>query len=200
MNTLFVSVVLLCSGMDSSREALDSSTVKTPGEKKPYRVGQIFVIGNDRTKMSVILKQLNFYPGQVLSYPDLRLAERNLTRLNIFRNTPDGMIRPTITVVDDPNNPESEFKDIYIKVDEDNTGTAGFQRSLNSKGEWVIRFVVEERNFDPFHFPTSSEDFLSGRAFRGAGLAIGLNFEVTLSVQPVSAPRVSVGIKLPVFP
>src|SRR5262249_5795493 len=127
-------------------------------------------------------------------------AERNLARLNIFRCSPDSAVRPIIIVQDGPEGPDSEYKDVIIKVDEDNTGIASLKRGLNSKGEWVIRVVVEERNFDPFRFPTSGEDFLSGRAFRGAGLAVGLHLEVKIASRSLSAPSVSVGVKLPVSP
>jgi outer membrane protein assembly factor BamA len=200
MTVLLVSAALLCSGADSPREGIDSSTVKAPTEKKPLRVGQIFVIGNTRTKMSIILDQVRLYPGQVLDFSEIRRAERNLARLSIFRCSPDGAVRPTITVVDGPEGPDSVYKDVIIKVDEDNTGTASLKCDSDSKGERVIRVVVEERNFDPLRFPTSVEDLLSGRTFHGAGLAIGLHLEVKIAHGPLSAPSVSLGVKLPVSP
>jgi outer membrane protein insertion porin family len=43
-------------------------------EKPAARVGQIFVVGNTRTMQNVILRQVPLYPGQVLTYPDVRLA------------------------------------------------------------------------------------------------------------------------------
>src|SRR5262249_32889931 len=52
-------------------------------EQKPAVAGQIIVVGNERTRQEVILRQIPIYPGQVLTYPDLRLAEANLARLNI---------------------------------------------------------------------------------------------------------------------
>jgi outer membrane protein assembly factor BamA len=200
MTVLLISAALLCSGTNSPREGIDSSTVRPPVEKKPARVGHIYVIGNDRTRMNVILRQVGLFPGQLLSYPDIRLAERNLARLNIFRCSPDGAVRPTITVVDGPEGPDSEFKDVIIKVEEDNTAVASVKCDLNSKGERVIRVVIEERNFDPLRLPTSGEDLLSGRAFRGAGLATGLHLEIKIASRPFSAPSVSLGVKLPISP
>jgi outer membrane protein insertion porin family len=169
MTVLLVSVALLCSGTNSPREGIDSSTVKAPAEKKPARVGHIFVIGNDRTKMNVILRQVGLYPGQVLSYPDIRLAERNLARLNIFKTSPDGAVRPTVTVVDGPEGPDSEFKDVIIKVEEDNTGSLLFGVGVNSDAGLQGSVVINERNFDILRPPTSFEDIWSGRAWRGAG-------------------------------
>jgi outer membrane protein insertion porin family len=138
-------------------------------ERKPARVGQIFVIGNDRTKMNVILRQVGLYPGQVLSYPEIRLAERNLARLNIFKTSPDGAVRPTITVQDGPEGPDSEYKDVIIKVEEDNTGSLLFGVGVNSDAGLQGSVVINERNFDILRPPTSFEDIWSGRAWRGAG-------------------------------
>src|SRR5690348_7391170 len=46
-------------------------------------VGEIIIVGNTVTQDCVILKALGLYPGQVLRYPELRIAERDLSRLNI---------------------------------------------------------------------------------------------------------------------
>jgi outer membrane protein assembly complex protein YaeT len=135
-------------------------------ERQPARVGQIFIVGNTRTRQNVILRQVPLYPGQVLSYPDIRLAERNLARLNIFEASPDGAIRPTVTVLD---NTDSPFKDILIQVQEANTGSLLFGVGVNSDSGLTGSIVLNERNFDITRVPTSFEDFLNGTAFRGAG-------------------------------
>src|SRR5262249_18083448 len=79
------------------------------GEGPPAKVGQIFIVGNERSRQNIILRQVPLFPGQLLSYPKLREAERNLSRIGIF-NSPDGAEHPTVTVLD-PDSP-SEFKDI----------------------------------------------------------------------------------------
>src|SRR5262249_52138710 len=90
-------------------------------ERPPARVGQIYVVGNEVTRQNVILRQLQVYPGQILSYPDLRLSERNLARLQIFENNPETGVRPTVTVLDpDSDNP---FKDLLVTVQEQPTGS-----------------------------------------------------------------------------
>jgi outer membrane protein insertion porin family len=138
-------------------------------EHKPARVGQIIIIGNERTKMNVILRQVGLYPGQVLSWPEIRLAEKNLARLGIFKSSPDGATRPTITVQDGPGGPDSEYKDVIIKVDEDNTGSLLFGVGVNSDAGLTGSIVLNERNFDILNPPTSWEDIWEGRAWRGAG-------------------------------
>ncbi len=49
-----------------------------PDEKPPLRVGQIFIVGNKVTPNGIILDRLPLYPGQLLTFPGLRAAERKL--------------------------------------------------------------------------------------------------------------------------
>jgi RNA polymerase sigma factor (sigma-70 family) len=89
-----------------------------PAERPPARVGQVFIIGNTKTRQNVILKQVSLYPGQVLSYPDLQTAEKNLARTGLFVVDPGKGVRPTVMVRDNAGDPDSEFKDIVITVQE----------------------------------------------------------------------------------
>jgi outer membrane protein assembly complex protein YaeT len=138
-------------------------------ERPPARVGQIFIIGNVVTQDRVILHELppGIYPGQVLSYPDLRLAEKNLARRNIFEMNGETGVRPTVTVIDPDS--DSPLKDIRVDVQETHTGSLLFGVGVNSDAGLVGSIVLNERNFDLFRPPTSMADILEGRAFRGAG-------------------------------
>jgi beta-lactamase regulating signal transducer with metallopeptidase domain len=89
-------------------------------DDKQVRVGQIIIKGNVRTEQEVILKAVPLFPGQVLSYAELRAAERNLERLNLFEVNPKTGIRPKITVVDADG--DSRYKDIVIEVKEKESG------------------------------------------------------------------------------
>jgi outer membrane protein assembly factor BamA len=135
-------------------------------QRPPAKVGQIYIVGNEVTKQNVILRQVPLYPGQVLSYPDLRVAETNLARLNIFEMDPEKGGPPKLEVIDNPN---SEFKDVMIRVQETPTGSLLFGVGVNSDAGVTGSVVLNERNFDIARVPTSWDDFLSGRAFRGAG-------------------------------
>lgn len=136
-------------------------------ERPPATVGQIIICGNTVTKQNVILRQIPLYPGQVLTYPDIRQAERNLQRLGIFESKPEEGIRPTVSVIEgDPNNP---VKDILVQVQETPTGSLMFGVGVNSDAGLTGSVVLNERNFDISRPPTSFEDLLSGQAWRGAG-------------------------------
>jgi outer membrane protein insertion porin family len=136
-------------------------------EKPPARVGNIVIVGNEVTRDNVILRQIPLYPGQILTYPDLRIAERNLAKLNIFEVNPQTGVRPTVSVIDPES--DTEFKDVLVKVQEEPTGSLIFGVGVNSDAGLVGSVVLNERNFDITRWPTSFDDLLSGHAFRGAG-------------------------------
>lgn len=129
-------------------------------------VGEVIIVGNTVTQDRVIRRMLQgIQPGQVLRYPEIRIAERDLARLNIFEMAPEKGVRPTIQVLDNPG----PFKDILVKVEETRTGSLMLGAGVNSDNGLVGSIVLNERNFDIFRFPTSFADIFEGRAWRGAG-------------------------------
>jgi outer membrane protein assembly factor BamA len=111
-------------------------------------VGQIIIVGNEHTPSQVILRQIPLHPGQQLTYPPLRIAEQNLARLNIFEVSPDEGVRPTLTLLDDPNNPNNPVKDILVTVQEGNTGSLMFGLGVNFDSGLTGSVVLNERNSD----------------------------------------------------
>jgi outer membrane protein assembly complex protein YaeT len=136
-------------------------------EKPPAKVGDIIISGNEVTRDNVIRRQIGLYPGQTLTYPDLKVAEKNLARLNIFEVDPAKGIKPTVSVLDPDS--DKEFKDILVTVQEQPTGSLIFGVGVNSDAGLNGSIALNERNFDITRWPTSFDDLLSGRAFRGAG-------------------------------
>jgi outer membrane protein assembly complex protein YaeT len=136
-------------------------------EKPPARVGEIKMVGNTVTQDRVILHEVPLFPGQILSYPALREAEKNLARRNIFEMNGETGVRPTVTVIDPDS--DTPIKDILVQVQETHTGSLLFGVGVNSDAGLVGSIVLNERNFDLFRPPTSWADILEGRAFRGAG-------------------------------
>src|SRR5438132_2286221 len=76
-------------------------------------------------------------------------------------------IRPTVTVIDPEG--DSIYKDVIVSVQEARTGSLLFGIGVNSDAGLTGSIVLNERNFDILRPPTSFDDLLSGRAFRGAG-------------------------------
>jgi outer membrane protein assembly complex protein YaeT len=146
-----------------SEEPGEVTVVYQVVEGRPARVGEVKVIGNDVTLDRVIRRQLMVFPGQILNQPAMRASERNLGRMNLFKQDPP----PTISVLDPDS--DSEFKDLLVEVVEDRTGSLVFGAGINSDAGVTGQIVLTERNFDITRFPTSWDDILANRAFRGAG-------------------------------
>lgn len=135
------------------------------GPRGPDRLGEIEIVGNTITQKRVILNQLTgLNPGQILEYPRVEEARQNLIRLQIFDNDP-----PPVIEVLPPKNPDSPFRDIRVTVRETRTGMVGLQVGVNSNAGLSGTATLNQRNFDITRVPTSFDDLLGGKAFRGGG-------------------------------
>ena len=130
---------------------------------QPDRVGRIIPEGNDVTKDRVIFNQLPFRPGQILPYDRLEEAKMRLARLGIF----DPEEPPSIEVL--PNELDSIFKDVRVRVKETRTGQFMIGGSFNTDMGLTGNVTINERNFSLTRWPTSWDDIRYGRAFRGDG-------------------------------
>jgi outer membrane protein insertion porin family len=158
-------------------------------EKLPAKVGEVIIVGNTVTQDRVIRRMMQgIQPGQILRYPELRIAERDLARLAIFEMNPELGVRPTIQALDSPG----PFKDILVKVQETRTGSLMLGAGINSDNGVVGSIVLNERNFDLFRLPTSFADFFDGRAFRGAGQELRIE-----AVPGTQIQRYSVSVREP---
>ena len=135
---------------------------------EPDRVGRVIIEGNNITQDRVIMNQLDLRPGQVLQYPKLEDARMRLARLGIFDQTNP----PIVEVL--PNELDSNFKDVRVQVQETRTGQFMIGGGVNSNAGLNGSIVINERNFNIARFPTSWDDFRTGRAFRGAGQELRL--------------------------
>lgn len=93
------------SGKDTIEVSADAEGMLQVTKSSGARVGQIIVVGNNKTPTTEILKKVPIFPGELLDYPALRTAERNLAAFNA-----------TVTVIEIGDN--AEFKDILISIKE----------------------------------------------------------------------------------
>ncbi|MCI0456475.1 MAG: outer membrane protein assembly factor BamA [Gemmataceae bacterium] len=138
-------------------------------ERGPAKVGTIEIEGNTVTRDRVIRRVIQLEPGQTLSFPLVRQAERDLARLGIFKVDPGEGIRPTIEVGEPSEDPCNPYRNLTVRVQEQPTGSLMFGLGVNSDAGLVGTIVLNEKNFDIFKVPTSLDDIFNGRAFRGAG-------------------------------
>ncbi|HEV3385863.1 MAG TPA: outer membrane protein assembly factor BamA [Gemmata sp.] len=129
----------------------------------PKRVGRVMIEGNSVTQDRVILNQIPLRSGQILEYPQVEIAKARLARLGIF--DPDNP--PTVEVV--PNEWDSVYQDVIVRVKETRTGQFMVGGSVNSDMGLSGNVTINERNFDILRWPTSWDDIVEGRAWRGGG-------------------------------
>jgi outer membrane protein assembly factor BamA len=139
-----------------------------PAKPKPITfVGEVIIIGNAVAQDRVIRQALaGINPGTVLRPRQLRIAERKLAGMGIFKVDPARKIRPTVQILQSPG----PFRDILVRVEESSRRQWKLESGLNANGQPIVRVIMEDRNFDPFHFPLSCADVIEERAFRGGGL------------------------------
>lgn len=137
-------------------------------EAPQYRVGEVIINNrNGVTRDSVIRQWILLEPGQVLTFPSIEASRELLERSGLFKVDPMNGIRPTIELLD--RGGDSPIKDVLVTVQEAQTGSFMIGAGVNSDAGITGSIVLNERNFDILRFPTSFEDILAGRAFRGGG-------------------------------
>lgn len=145
-------------------------------------VGEIVVRGNKQTHARVILREMPFLSGDILTRPLLSEAEDNLRRLNLFASV-------IVRAVDRPD--DSSKKDILILVEETIPGSfevaPGFRNDLGLRlglsvayqnlGGWhrsVYAGAIINRRLEHYNFPEYNISF----GFKEPYLA---NWPVTLT-------------------
>ena len=160
-------------------------TLQVHGDRgQANRIGRVIIEGNTVTQDRVILNQLDqadIRAGQILQYPKLEDARMRLSRLGIF----DQANPPEVTEL--PTDMDSEFRDVLVKVNETRTGQFMVGGGINSNAGLNGSIVLNESNFDLFRFPTSWDDFRTGRAFRGAGQKLQIQAQPGTQFQRYSA-------------
>jgi outer membrane protein assembly factor BamA len=158
-------------------------------EMPPARVGQIILIGNERTRQDVILRQVQLYPGQVLSYPDLKKAEENLARLGIFKTGVDGKVHASVKTLDNPMDPDNPYKDIMVDVREKSIGSVMAGLFCSSQCGLTRSIVLDERKFAFVRSCSKSfESFVTGTP------AECFVWDVLVSVQEARIGALLVGV------
>jgi outer membrane protein insertion porin family len=137
----------------------------------------VTVTGNELTQQKVILHELELRPGRPLDLQYLEQSARNLQQRNLFS---PGSIRitPQAPSPDDP-----EHRDVNVEVQETNTGAISIGATVSSDANVVGRFAITQRNFDLFDPPDSFGEFITGRAFRGAGQTFNIEILPGTQVQ-----------------
>lgn len=135
-------------------------------EGKPFRVGQVIVKGNYKTKDKVILRDLRFAPGDL--YDSAKVAEaterlRGSRYFDFVNLTPIG---------DDPN-----YRSLLVELQEARTASFNIGAGINSNGGLGGNITYSQQNFDIANPPDDWRDIFSDRSFTGAGQRLRISLE-----------------------
>ncbi len=131
--------------------------------------GEIITKGNHLTQSKVILRELDFRPNRPLSSVAIENAKRDIRATGLFQEV-------QITTADpDPAYPL--YRDVFIEVKEGDTGSINFGAAVSSDLGVFGSIGLTQRNFDIADFPESFDEFIKGRAFRGAGQVFSVNVQ-----------------------
>ncbi len=145
-------------------------------EGERFRIGQIIITGNEHTRDKVvrrILDEYDFQPGNWYNGDAARGdgkgdTERILQRMLLTER--DGA---TITATGEMPGQ----KDAQVSIIEGRTGMVMLGAGVSSDSGVMGQFTFEQRNFDISDTPKSFADFITGKAFRGAGQSLRISLQ-----------------------
>ena len=150
---------------DPDNPKIDLLLTVNPGEFA--KVGFVGIGGNHITKGEVIRRHLEFSPERPLDRNAIESSELRLRQLRLFSPLPPD--RGVKTTIQPPDPAFPGYRDILVEITEADTGEFGFGGAVSSDAGIIGRISLTQRNFDISDTPDTLGDFLSGKAFRGAG-------------------------------
>ena len=140
-------------------------------ENERFFIEKIIISGNDKTKDTVIRRELLFFPGERLDTEKVHFSEQRLTGTGYF-DAESGT--PTAIYYEPGTKPNT--KNVIVNVKEGRTGILRFGGGFGANAGLFADVSYSDKNFDIFDLPKDWKDFLSGNAFRGAGHIVTLRF------------------------
>jgi hypothetical protein len=175
-------------------------------QPSPAKVGQIFIVGNENTPAEKILGHIPLHPGQVLRYPLLQEAEKKLAELKLFVVDSQKGIRPTVTIIEDPLNPNAEYKDILVQVQEIQTDRSAaslkeaveaLRAELNQLEEQLPKITGREVQKSLNHRLLEIQEKLKSLRLTGSLVINERNFQ--LELQQINTIQAEVDLKIAEF-
>ena len=155
-------------------------------EGSQFRIGQVDISGNEVTHDKVvrrILDEYGFTPGQLYN-ADIAPREgggeleRDVQRMLLAEQT---IIRPA-----SPADGATDRKDVKVDIKEGLTGMWSPGVAIGSDSGVIGRLIFQQRNFDIKDWPESFGEFITMKAFRGAGQTLRVALEPGTEVSQYS--------------
>ena len=140
--------------------------ILTVRETTSVIAGLVRIQGNYITKDNVVRRRVRIQPGRPLDGHELDLAKRRLESSGLFN---------AATVTPQAAEPDNaEVRDVLVEVKERNTGSVNFGVGVGSDSGFFGTVSLNQQNFDIADTPQTLDEFVSGRAFRGAGQSFSI--------------------------
>jgi outer membrane protein insertion porin family len=139
----------------------------TEGDR--FKIGQVNITGNEQTQDKVIrriLDEYDFTPGQ---WYNADIARGDSTG-ELEKKVKSMVLTESTTIT--PSTPASQTpgqKDAQVHIIEGQTGSVMLGAGVASDSGLIGQLVFEQKNFDIKDKPESFEEFITGKAFKGAG-------------------------------
>ncbi|MBL8746951.1 MAG: outer membrane protein assembly factor BamA [Phycisphaerae bacterium] len=141
--------------------AVDMELTVIEGER--FKTGMVYIQGNDLTQQKVIRREVQIDPDRWLDGTATDDTQKRLRDMRLFK--PE-----EVKVTIQPEDPKSPgYRDVLVQVQETDTGSLGFGVAVGSDAGLAGVVNLNQRNFDIADTPDSFDEFIRGRAFRGAG-------------------------------
>lgn len=140
-------------------------------ENERFFIEKIIITGNDKTKDTVIRRELLFFPGERLDTEKVHISEQRLTGTGYFDSESGSP-----TAINYEPGTKHNTKNVIVNVKEGRTGMLRFGGGFGANAGLFADVSYSDKNFDIFDLPKDWKDFTSGNAFRGAGHIITLRF------------------------
>ncbi len=131
-------------------------------EGREYRIGMIRIIGNVATESRVILRESLLVPGETFDSLKLKVTQARLENIGYFKSVNVYAVR-----TQDDLSLGDNYRDIYIEVDETQTGNISLFGGFSSADNIFGGLDLTERNFNYKGIGRVFSDGLS--AVRGGG-------------------------------
>ncbi len=112
-------------------------------EGDQFRVGLIRIFGNIITQTPVILHETLLIPGEIFNTIKLKATEMRLANIGYFKNVNVYIVKGTESSL-----LEGNYRDVYIEVEETETGQFSAFLGYSSVEELFGGFTITERNFN----------------------------------------------------
>ncbi len=139
----------------------------TEGER--FRIGRINITGNEQTQDKVIrrvLDEYDFQPGRWYN-ADIARGDGSGYLEKLLRRT---ALTESATIT--PSGEVPGQKDAQVSIIEGQTGMVMLGAGVSSDLGVIGQLVLEQRNFDIGDWPESFGEFITGKAFKGAGQSL----------------------------